>query len=37
VDWVETGGARAQWWERFIDTSFYNIAVSEGGYDFSAE
>ncbi len=37
MDWVETGGAQAQWWERFIDTSFYNIAVSEGGYDFSAE
>jgi hypothetical protein len=37
IDWKETGGAQAQWWERFIDTSFYHIAVSEGGYDFSAE
>ncbi len=37
IDWMETGGAQAQWWERFIDTSFYSIAVSEGGYDFSAE
>jgi hypothetical protein len=37
IDWVETGGGQAQWWERFIDTSFYNIAVSEGGYNFSAE
>ena len=37
IDWVETNGTQAQWWERFIDTSFYAIATSEGGYNFSAE
>ena len=33
IDWAEVGQA-AQWWERFIDTSFYSIAAFEGGYNF---
>jgi len=37
IDWVELGGAQAQWWERFIDTSFYAIASATGGYNFSPE
>ena len=37
IDWRETTGGEAQFWERFIDTSFYAIAASTGGYDFSAE
>lgn len=37
VDWVEvqaTPGSRANWWDRFIDTSFYAIAACNGGYNF---
>ena len=37
IDWVEiepTEGMRADWWLRFIDTSFYAIASWNGGYDF---
>jgi len=37
IDWVEvkpTPGRRADWWQRFIDTSFYAIAACNGGYDF---
>lgn len=37
IDWKETTGNHASWWERFIDTSFYSIAVREGGFNFSAE
>ena len=37
IDWAETTGANAQWWERFIDTSFYAIVTATGGYNFSAE
>jgi hypothetical protein len=33
VDWTEPGGT-AQFWERFIDTSFYAISVFSGGYRF---
>jgi|GEM_PF-1722789 len=33
IDWVEPT-SQANWWERFIDTSFYAIAVFSGGYDF---
>ncbi len=38
IDWYEPeteGKERANWWERFIDTSFYSIAAYNGGYDFS--
>ena len=36
VDWVDSQtGQRSNWWERFIDTSFYSIAAYNGGYDFS--
>jgi hypothetical protein len=34
IDWIEPL-SRAQWWERFIDTSFYAIAAYQGGYDFA--
>ena len=37
IDWVETTGAQAQFWERFIDTSFYSIVVATGGFDFAPE
>lgn len=33
VDWIENG-QKADWWMRFIDTSFYAITAHEGGYDF---
>ena len=33
IDWREDG-QQADWWLRFIDTSFYAIAVFNGGYDF---
>jgi len=34
IDWIE-GVTQADWWLRFIDTSFYSIAAFGGGYDFS--
>jgi len=34
VDWKEES-AIADWWLRFIDTSFYAIAAYNGGYDFN--
>jgi hypothetical protein len=34
IDWIEEGGQTAQWWERFIDTSFYAIATYNGGFNF---
>jgi hypothetical protein len=37
IDWLETTGGQAQWWERFIDTSFYDIVSATEGFDFSAE
>ncbi len=40
IDWVEIvpePGKTAQWWQRFIDTSFYAIAAWSGGYDFKVE
>ncbi len=33
IDWIENG-TPAPCWQRFIDTSFYAIAVFSGGYDF---
>lgn len=33
VDWEEDGN-KAPFWQRFIDTSFYAIAVYNGGYNF---
>jgi hypothetical protein len=36
IDWQEPATKlRSNWWERFIDTSFYSIAAYNGGYDFS--
>ena len=37
IDWVETTGNQAQFWERFIDTSFYAIVAATDGFDFSPE
>jgi len=34
IDWIDSG-TPADWWLRFIDTSFYSIANSIGGYDFN--
>jgi hypothetical protein len=39
IDWLDNTVAdplkrTANWWERFIDTSFYAIAAYNGGYDF---
>lgn len=34
IDWIEYG-QKADWWLRFIDTSFYAISVFSGGYDFN--
>jgi len=37
VDWIESApeqGKRADWWLRFIDTSFYVTTAWSGGYDF---
>lgn len=37
IDWIEVSpetGKRADWWLRFIDTSFYAIASWDGGYNF---
>ncbi|UCB56525.1 MAG: right-handed parallel beta-helix repeat-containing protein [Candidatus Omnitrophota bacterium] len=34
IDWTEDG-VNADWWLRFIDTSFYSIAAYNGGYDFN--
>ncbi len=37
VDWVDANsGTPAPSWQRFIDTSFYSIAVLTGGYDFNS-
>lgn len=36
IDWVEPED-QADWWLRFIDTSFYAIAVFNGGYNFNIE
>lgn len=35
VDWVETNGNRAPYWQRFVDTSAYAILVATGGYNFA--
>ncbi|MCX5707591.1 MAG: hypothetical protein NTY14_01200 [Candidatus Omnitrophica bacterium] len=36
IDWIEAQAKQpAEWWNRFIDTSFYSIAAYNGGYDFS--
>jgi len=36
IDWREfETDKQSNWWERFIDTSFYSIAAYNGGYDFS--
>jgi hypothetical protein len=36
IDWEEPEAKlRPDWWNRFIDTSFYSIAAYNGGYDFS--
>jgi hypothetical protein len=36
IDWQEIETKlRSDWWNRFIDTSFYAIAAYNGGYDFS--
>ncbi|MFH1283622.1 MAG: hypothetical protein ABII27_08155 [bacterium] len=38
IDWEEispNSGFTADWWLRFIDTSFYAIAALSGGYDFN--
>lgn len=35
VDWVETGGASAPSWQRFIDSSAYYILATTGGYRFA--
>ena len=37
IDWVSVSepAVTAPWWERFIDTSFYAIAVWSGGYNFN--
>lgn len=34
IDWIDDP-TTAQFWERFIDTSFYATSVFSGGYDFS--
>ncbi|RZB32935.1 MAG: hypothetical protein AEth_00281 [Candidatus Argoarchaeum ethanivorans] len=37
ADWIEIepdGNKKAEYWKRFIDTSFYAIASWNGGYDF---
>lgn len=37
IDWMEISPryrAAAEYWQRFIDTSFYAIAVLTGGYSF---
>ena len=34
IDWEERGTFAPEW-QRFIDTSFYAITASDGGYDFS--
>ncbi len=37
IDWQEISpnpGQTADWWQRFIDTSFYSMACWNGGYDF---
>ncbi|MDP2939495.1 MAG: hypothetical protein Q8O13_05415 [Candidatus Omnitrophota bacterium] len=33
IDWIQ-GQIRADWWLRFIDTSFYAISSFAGGYNF---
>jgi hypothetical protein len=36
IDWRDgQTGDTANWWERFIDTSFYAIAAFNGGYNFN--
>ena len=36
IDWFDSETKlKTDWWERFIDTSFYSIAAYNGGYDFS--
>lgn len=35
VDWVETGGASAPSWQRFVDSSAYYILAVTGGYRFA--
>ncbi|MCX7926826.1 MAG: hypothetical protein N2606_01620 [Candidatus Omnitrophica bacterium] len=36
IDWLDySQNSKANWWERFIDTSFYAIAAFNGGYNFS--
>lgn len=35
IDWVETGGAVAPTWQRFIDSSAYYILTVTGGYSFA--
>jgi len=36
IDWQDSANSlKANWWERFIDTSFYAIAAYNGGYDFT--
>ncbi len=40
IDWLElspTEGKKADWWLRFIDTSFYAITACNGGYDFRVQ
>lgn len=34
IDWVEENTQKANWWERFIDTSFYAITAYSTGYNF---
>ena len=36
VDWVEPTYP-AEWWLRFIDTSFYAISIMNGGYYFGTD
>ncbi len=36
IDWINEDGTKAEWWQRFIDTSAYYIMAKNGGYDFSS-
>lgn len=35
IDWIEPSGVQAPLWQRFVDTSAYDILASTGGYRFA--
>jgi hypothetical protein len=37
IDWLDLPATPAQFWERFIDTSFYSIVTATDGFNFSPE